>query len=193
MFKSIMRIYLHLGVMMYMLHVVSCIDTSTCIEPSARCVAHRKCTFGTEAKYASVLKNVSIMTGCSNCFGQCDAMCVCSDTHSLVQIALQAQQYCEDTICKDPSVQLVMKYTIDNFNVCELQFNRVQKKIIQLCGENNNRCCNGTCTDSYQITQQVSHCNQMTGITAPARWVITVYSIAVIVLAQLAYSIEVRV
>ena len=175
----------HLLVLLW--HSVIVCGQEPCNAPSANCLSHRKCAFGTLENYEDALKTTSKLTGCDNCINDCGA-CTCDTNNSTVQNLIDDEHFCDNNICNKTSVTLMMNYLIDNYNDCEQEVSRIQPLLIQLCGKTNGICCKGKCDQSYQITVPPSMCDQVAGIKGPTRWILTAYTILAITLAQLAYA-----
>lgn len=79
-----------------------------------------------------------------------------------------------------------MNFLVNNFNECEAEILRIQTRLIELCGTVNSQCCDGSCTQQYQITIPASMCDQNKGTPSIIRWMTTIYILVGFFLWQLA-------
>jgi hypothetical protein len=165
----------------------SMVSANLCPPPSEGCVDNRKCAFGTIAKYREALDQVAMLTGCDNCANVCGP-CQCDSSNSAVQKAIDNKEFCNSSICRQPEVTHMMGFFIDNFDTCENEVLRIQPLLIQLCGAINGQCCQGNCQHMYQISTPPSLCDQLAGVSPPARWLMTAYTVIALLLAQWAYD-----
>ena len=157
--------------------LVCCVQAqSFCPDPEEECLKHRLCSFGSLDFYNRALEEVTKLTACEDCSDVC-ASCNCSNFHtSEISYAVENASYCSKSeYCNKPEVTFIMNYLVNNFDTCEAQVLRIQPFLIQLCGTVGGKCCNGQCSQQYQITIPPSMCDQNKGTPAFIRWMLTAY------------------
>jgi len=160
-------------VWMYMLKCTVAVEY--CPAAPDRCLAHRECAFGSEDLYQHLVERVANLTGCTDCANICST-CNCDLNASVIHADITAGLFCDEShYCKDKGVTLIMNYRTANYDTCEAQIIRMQTQLISLCGYVNTQCCNGKCTQQFQITTTDALCDQSKRIPWLLRWSLTIY------------------
>lgn len=150
-----------------------------CPPPQTDALQHRSCAFGNS--YDTFLSETAKITGCTQCIGECGA-CVCDLNASVVYDDIQQKIFCgASQYCKLTSVHLIMNFRTNGFQ-SEIEIERIQPFLIRLCGKVNGQCCNGNCTEDYQISRPSAMCNQVDTSDPLLQYIVTVYIIVVIFL-----------
>lgn len=158
-------------------------------DPDTRCLNNRACTFGSQEAYNKVATHLFEITGCSNCKADCTETCTCATLSSQVQTAISqsnisnSDNWCNNPICKQDLTLHALQYVTYNYP-CETSFALAQKQVIKLCGTISGTCCNGKCTQHWEIDQPEPRCETYTGHDALTRWLFSIYVIVIVVLWQ---------
>ena len=153
----------------------------------SQCLAHRECMFGTIDKYNSLFNYMIDTTGCTDCNTRC-TNCVCGNGTSAIFTNITNKLFCDaNPICSNPKAHAVMNYPTDNLE-CEDPFRTMQREFIRLCGSVGGVCCDGNCTEPYDINQPRMPCEGKAAAHPHTRWIISAYLVSSIILAQWGFS-----
>lgn len=161
--------------------LVGWMQTCFACETDTRCLNNRACTFGSQTAYNKVAAHLYQITGCGNCALDCTTACDCLAVSSVLDL-IQNASFCDNYICDQPLTQHALQYVTYNFP-CETAFGYAQQQLIRLCGTINGVCCEGKCTQHWEINQPEPRC-ETHQVHAAVRWLLSAYVIVVVVLWQ---------